>query len=163
MKEQDNNLTLQEIEQLCRLYMDCRLSVLEETELRYVLGKLPYSSPCIDDVRMLMGLRIPSEACKAKNKRFGFLRNAPAIGIAASIAVTFAIAAALFAVNEFSTDNADVYIAAYSHGKRLNESEAVAATNNAIAKADSLMAFASHTEHDYMMKADNIISATANN
>ena len=59
MKDQDVKLTFQEIEQLCVLYMDCRLSVLEETELQYVLGKLPYSSPCIDEVRMLMGMEVP--------------------------------------------------------------------------------------------------------
>lgn len=38
MKEHDVKLTLQETEQLCRLYMDCQLTVLEETELQYVLG-----------------------------------------------------------------------------------------------------------------------------
>ena len=33
MNRQDIQLTLHETEQLCRLYMDCRLSVLEEAEL----------------------------------------------------------------------------------------------------------------------------------
>lgn len=86
MKEQDIKLTLQETEQLCRLYMDCRLSVLEETELQYVLGKLPYSSPCIDEVRMLMGHQISQKALKSTKikkvlerqvcyKRSSFLHN----------------------------------------------------------------------------------------
>lgn len=69
MKEHDVKLTLQETEQLCRLYMDCKLTVLEETELQYVLGKMPYSSPCIDEVRMLMGVSIPM---KATNDIFGW-------------------------------------------------------------------------------------------
>ena len=37
MKQNANHITLEEAEQLCRLYMDCQLSVLEETELEYVL------------------------------------------------------------------------------------------------------------------------------
>ena len=34
MKDLDHILTLQETEELCRLYMECQLSVLEEKELR---------------------------------------------------------------------------------------------------------------------------------
>lgn len=47
-------ITVEEIEQLCRLYMDCRLSVLEETELEYVLLRSEMDSPLINDTRMLM-------------------------------------------------------------------------------------------------------------
>ena len=57
MKGKDDILTLQETERLCRLYMDCRLTVLEETELEYVLGHMPYRSALIDDVRRVMGFR----------------------------------------------------------------------------------------------------------
>lgn len=70
MKEHDVKLTLQETEQLCRLYMDCRLTVLEETELQYVLGRIPYSSPCIDEVRMLMGVSMPPKAFKTPKRKF---------------------------------------------------------------------------------------------
>lgn len=72
MKEHDVKLTLQETEQLCRLYMDCRLTVLEETELQYVLGKMPYSSPCIDEVRMLMGVSIPQKDINTSKKSYSF-------------------------------------------------------------------------------------------
>lgn len=169
MKEQDKILTLQETEQLCRLYMDCRLSVLEEAELQYVLSKLPYSSPCIDEVRMLMGLTINPESFKAKKKTFSVFRNITAIRIAASFTILFAIGIALLYNPHASSDspssfgNGHVYIAAYSHGERLKGSEAVAATNIAMAKADSLMRHASLTERDYMMKANDIISVTLNN
>lgn len=169
MKEHDVKLTLQETEQLCRLYMDCRLTVLEETELQYVLGKMPYSSPCIDEVRMLMGVSLPPEVNKSPKKSFRFFRNKTAISIAASIAILFAIGISLHlkqsenSNSSLSKNDGHVYIAAYRHGQRLDGNEAVTATNLAMAKADSLMKYASQTENDYMMRANNIISATKTN
>ncbi len=58
MTKQHNELTLQETEQLCSYYMDCRLSVLQENELRYLLSRLDYHSPLIDDTRKLMGIEL---------------------------------------------------------------------------------------------------------
>lgn len=169
MKEHDVKLTLQETEQLCRLYMDCRLTVLEETELQYLLGKMPYSSPCIDEVRMLMGVSLPAKIIKTPQKPFKFFRSKTAISIAASFVVLFAIGIFLQirqpenSASSHSNRDDHVYIAAYSHGQRLNGDKAVAATDIAMAKADSLMRYASLAERDYMMKADNIISATIDN
>lgn len=169
MKEHDVKLTLQETEQLCRLYMDCQLTVLEETELQYVLGKMPYSSPCIDEVRMLMGLSLPSKIIQTPKKPFKFFRSKTAISIAACFAVLFTIEIFLQirqpenSVSSLSNRDDHVYIAAYSHGQRLNGDKAVAATDIAMAKADSLMRYASLAERDYMMKANNIISATIDN
>ncbi len=168
MKEHEVKLTLQETEQLCRLYMDCELTVLEETELQYVLGKLPYSSPCIDEVRTLMGLTIPPAAIMKKKKTFDFLKNRTIVSIAASFSVLLAVGVALLSNQRFdgssaSNDDTNVYIAAYSHGECLYGTEAVASTNIAMAKADSLMKYASLTEHEYMMKAGEIISKTTNN
>lgn len=169
MKEHDVKLTLQETEQLCRLYMDCQLTVLEETELQYVLGKMPYSSPCIDEVRMLMGVSLPSKIIKTPKKPFIFFRNKTAISIAACFAVLFTIGIFLQirphknSTSPLSNRDDHVYIAAYSHGQRLNGDKAAAATDIAMAKADSLMRYASLTERDYMMKANNIISVTTDN
>lgn len=173
MKEQDVKLTLQETEQLCRLYMDCRLSVLEETELHYVLGKLPYSSPCIDEVRMLMGLTISSRALRnnKKKKHFGFLRSWQIISIAASFTILFVCGLALLHDrttklpydSSLSNDNIPVYVTAYCKGKPLNGNEAITTTKIAMAKADSLMRVASLTESHYMMKANDIITVISNN
>lgn len=165
MNEHDVKLTLQETEQLCRLYMECKLSVLEETELQYVLGKLPYSSPCIDEVRMLMGLPVPSKTLKTTQRFFRFVRNGRA-GIAASLVIIFAIG--IFMQFRLSEDSVSplsgrdnyVYIEAYCHGQRLNGDAAAAATKIAMAQADSLMRYASLSEQDYIMKANSIISAT---
>lgn len=169
MKENGVNLTLQETEQLCRLYMECRLTVLEETELQYVLGKLPYSSPCIDEVRMLMGIPGLRDVKVSSKRRFGRFNRKLAIGIAASIALLFAVGFSIFhnvheASEPFISNEDDcVYIAAYSHGKRLNGDEAIGATNIAMAKADSLMKYASLAERNNLLKANYIISETVNN
>lgn len=164
MKEHNVKLTLQETEQLCRLYMDCKLTVLEETELQYVLGKLTYSSPCIDEARMLMGLTIPSKATNTHRKSFHFFRNRAALSIAASLAILFVVGIALIKKQHSTSDSSlsNVYITAYSLGERLAGNEAVAATNIAMAKADSLMNYASLAEREFMMKANNIISETIN-
>lgn len=166
MKEQDIKLTLQETEQLCRLYMDCRLSVLEETELQYILGKLPYSSPCIDEVRMLMGFSISPKVSKSDKNKTRLWRVRYIISVAASFTVLLVIGISLFrnhSMNERTYDSSHIYIEAYSHGERLNMDEAIAATTDAMVNADSLMRYASLTDRDYIIKANNIISLTSNN
>ena len=56
MKQNANHITMEEAEQLCRLYMDCQLSVLEETELEYVLMQSELDSPLLHETRALMGI-----------------------------------------------------------------------------------------------------------
>ena len=68
MKQNANHITLEEAEQLCRLYMDCQLSVLEETELEYVLMQSELDSPLLRETRALMGLS-RSVNLQAKKKR----------------------------------------------------------------------------------------------
>ena len=59
---------MEEAEQLCRLYMDCQLSVLEETELEYVLMQSELDSPLLHETRALMGIS-RSVNLQAKEKR----------------------------------------------------------------------------------------------
>lgn len=54
--EQVKDLTIEEIEALCRLYNECRLSVLEETELEYVLHCTTLSTDLINETKSLMGI-----------------------------------------------------------------------------------------------------------
>ena len=56
MKQDTRHITVEEAEQLCRLYMDCQLSVLEETELEYVLMRSELDSPLLHETRALMGI-----------------------------------------------------------------------------------------------------------
>ncbi|MDE6267944.1 MAG: hypothetical protein K2M04_02555 [Muribaculaceae bacterium] len=61
----DYKLTLQEIEELSRAYLDCRLSRLQEKELELVLTSLPpdeASSPVIDEARETMAVASMIEA-----------------------------------------------------------------------------------------------------
>ena len=56
MKQNAKHIAMEEAEQLCRLYMDCQLSVLEETELEYVLMLSELDSPLLRETRALMGI-----------------------------------------------------------------------------------------------------------
>lgn len=67
MKQNPKHITMEEAEQLCRLYMDCQLSVLEETELEYVLMQSELDSPLLSETRALMGIS-RSVKLQAKNK-----------------------------------------------------------------------------------------------
>lgn len=139
MKEHDVKLTLQETEQLCRLYMDCRLTVLEETELQYVLGKIPYSSPCIDEVRMLMGVSIPMNVKEASKRKFEWFNRRMAVGIAASVTILFAVGLALFN-NRIDNDNdtSNVYIA-YANGQQVSQELSVQQVKSDMEQADEFL------------------------
>ena len=56
MKQSTNHLTAQETERLCREYIDCQLSMLEEAELEYVLRMTDFESPSSNDVKTIMGI-----------------------------------------------------------------------------------------------------------
>ncbi len=157
MKDQDVKLTLQEAEQLCRLYMDCRLTVLEETELQYVLGKLPYSSPCIDEARMLMGLVISMKNGVSK-KKYGFLHSRIAISIAASVAILLTVGIALFnsrALNE--QNSSDLYIA-YANGQEVSQKLAVNQVKSDIKRADEFLNHIAELEAQEREKVENFIN-----
>ena len=100
MKDTDHNLTLQETEALCRMYLDCRLSVFEETELQYVLLHSEHRSPLIDDVRTLMMIEPSVARIKPKSYRFYF-------GIAASVALLLGIGIPLIINSSKSAADSD--------------------------------------------------------
>ncbi len=139
MNDQDVKLTLQEAEQLCRLYINCKLTVLEETELQYVLGKLPYSSPCIDETRMLMGVSIPVGTIKSSSKRHGWFNRKFAIGIAASVAILFTVGIALFnSQTAKEQDSSELYIA-YANGEEVDQEQAVRLVKSDMKRADEFL------------------------
>ena len=63
MKHPDNQFTIEEVEKLCQFYQECQLSVLEETELEYILMQSDIDSPLINDTKELMAV---SRLCKPK-------------------------------------------------------------------------------------------------
>lgn len=164
MKAEETNLTINELDELCKLYMECGLSVSEEKELEYVLSRIDVTSPAIDQVRALMNIQLlplsPEPTVTARSRNWRYL-----CGIAASMAVIISLA--VFALrpsgSTLVSDDGNVYIAAYSHGKRLSGSKAEAATDRAMAKADSLMNYAAMAEREYMLKAESIINESFNN
>jgi len=165
MKTDEMNLTVDELEELCRLYMDCKLSVMEEKELEYVLSEIPLTSPSIDEVRSLMDVQvIPIRSSKPVRAKFNWNWRLYS-GIAASIAIILSVAICFVSPqkNIIGHSGSTVYIVAYSHGQRLNDRDAIATTDFAMAKADSLMRFATLTECDYIRRANDIITETINN
>lgn len=55
MKENNHILTLEETEELCRLYWACKLSPFEEMELQYVLLNSQFDSSLINETKDFMG------------------------------------------------------------------------------------------------------------
>lgn len=128
MKEQPDILTMQETEQLCRLYLDCQLTVLEETELGYLLTIVDYHSPLIDEVRTLMGIDahiVDKLNIKTNGRVKSRLRKRIAtIGVAAAIIIILGICLINY-LNSISEINSEQsYYIAYADGKRLSDEAA---------------------------------------
>ena len=158
------NFTVEELDELCRLYMDCKLSVLEEKELEYVLSHTSMTSQAIEEVRNLMRIQgRPPRSFQPDNVRRSWNWRLFS-GIAASVAVMLSVAFYFISPQDslHSPDSDAVYIAAYSNGQRLSGREAEVSTTMAMAKADSLMNYAYLVEHANMQKANEIISETFN-
>ncbi len=156
MKEHDVKLTLQETEQLCRLYMDCRLTVLEETELQYVLGKMPYSSPCIDEVRMLMAVAIPMNVKESPKRKFGWFSRRVASGIAASAAILFAVGVALF--NDRDDSYSSGIYTAYANGQEISHELSVQQVKSDMEQADEFLKHIAKLEVQEQEQVENFIN-----
>jgi len=158
MNESKDIFTLREVETFCRLYMECKLSVLEETELEYVLGCTDFDSSIIDETRKVMGLSRkvnlakPVSTPKPKAKTWWY-------GIAAGIAVLVGVIA-FFSKSDQSVihcNGGNEYIAVYSRGQKLSNAEAVKSADMAMTKADSLMNHAALVEEQNLRNTEFII------
>lgn len=115
-----DDLSINEVETLCQLYNDCRLSVQEEAELEYILFSTRLNSELIDETRLLMELSyqvkffdmsIHHRSRKVRTLSVWSLR------IAASVAILIGVFA-LLQIHEFNNDDGTVFIA-YDEGKQL--------------------------------------------
>ena len=176
MKEQDDKLTLQETEQLCRLYMDCslsvfeeteqlcrlymdcRLSVHEETELQYVLGKLSYSSPCIDEVRMLMWTKISKEKPKSSKINPGFWRSRSVISIAASFTILLVFGIALFRNQSMNEQSSSEMYIAYADGRKVSKEQTVRQVVADMKTAEEFLNHIEELESQEQRMVDNFIN-----
>lgn len=159
MKENDNILTLKETEELCRLYMDCQLSVLEEKELQFILGKMDYSSPIIEEAREAMiaeGLlsqidvapAIPSDNIPVRIHRRKWVLRLGGIAASLGLLVTTALSFHNHSADESGYSAGGSVVVAYAGGKRLSESESEKAVSEAMQKADELIAMAEAKERE---------------
>lgn len=164
MRTVDLNFEVDELDKLCHLYIDSKLSVLEEKELEYILLHTTLTSQAIEDVKSIMALQIAKPFINTPLKRKWNWRLFSIVAANVAVVLIFGV---IYFINNYdsslSKSNNHVYIMAYSHGQRLNGEKAVAATDIAIAKANSLMRYASLAERDYLKKANDIISATTDN
>ncbi len=128
MKEQDYKLTLKETEQLCRLYMDCRLSVLEETELRYFLTQVAYHSQLIDEVRQIMDIDTYISAKPfvktGSGRNLQFRKRTVYTSIAASVAILIGIGLSFWQDSPHGSVESQSYYIAYVDGHRLSDEAA---------------------------------------
>lgn len=108
--ETKEKLTIQEIEQLCRAYLDCHLSLLQEKELELVLLCTDHTTPIISETRSLMGLAalIAHPKAKAITKiKWRLLKYA---GIAACVAMIAISAIYYFVDPRPAVHEHDVYV-----------------------------------------------------
>lgn len=152
MNKQDINLTLQDTEQLCRLYMECKLSMLEEKELQYVLTKLPYSTPCINETRVLMGVAIP-----AANK-IPFWKRHTVLKAAASVAAIAGIGVVMFNIQYGHGTDSPVVCLAYTNGNILSEEQAILQIEADMKEAEIFLHQVAELNAQEQSKIDNLIN-----
>ena len=125
MNNFDKDFTLSELEELRRLYLDCKLTVSDEVELEYVLQQVPLRSPLVDEVRAVMSMshdiNLKPGIISVPRRR----RRLGVIGAAASVVVLIATISivSLTGKNRSQSDNQSVYIA-YVAGKRVSDAKA---------------------------------------
>lgn len=162
MNEQKDRLTLQETEQLCEFFMDCRLSVFQENELRYILSQIDYHSPLIDDVRRVMGIELLTFDMSAPqspqiNKR-GWRKKTTFLSVAASIAIIACLGAGIL-LNTTSghDDSAPEYIA-YVDGHQLSEDAARLKIEAELIEADAFIKEMSELEAKQQQMIDKFFN-----
>lgn len=103
-------LTIQEIEQLCQAYLDCRLSRLQEKELELVLLCSNHTTPIISETRSLMGLSTLIAHSNANTIKRTGLRVFRYAGIAACVAMIAISAIYYFVDPQPAVHEHDVYV-----------------------------------------------------
>lgn len=158
MNKFDTYLSLEETEKLCRAYLNCQLSVMEEMELQYVLSKLPYSSPCISEVRMLMQVSLPSTISyspKVSSKRFSLKSF---FGIAASLTIVIGIGFALFNRNSVVEKGSDAVYIVYVDGQELTPAQSKEIVKSDMQRAEAFIRQMDELESQEKAEFENFIN-----
>lgn len=151
-------LGIDEIEQLCILYMECRLSRLEEAELHYVLGKMAYSSPVIDKVRTLMDISLSCAIEKIDNPADVIIKNKKALVrkwllIAASVAIIISVGIPIF--QHFSQES-EFYCQVFANGVEINGDKALTLAEDEHERIDSFFENMNSIESEQKKKIESL-------
>ena len=138
--KQVENLSIKEVETLCRLYNECRLSVQEEAELEYILLCTTFSSD-------LIHVQIRPKRT-AYRKIIGWT-----LAAAASVAIVLIGTRFLQVESDTITSTYGNYYIAYVEGERLNEE---AARKMAEAEAAKVAAFMQSVEKQKTEEQDKV-------
>lgn len=122
MKTEDKSwLDVAELEELVRLYMDCRLTRGEERDLVIVLGRSSLHTPLLDEARFMMGLEITMKR-QARKKQIWTRVKMRWMAVAASLAVVMAIGISLLTSKGRADDAGDMEYAVYMRGHKVTDS-----------------------------------------
>lgn len=154
--EKEKYLSKEETEQLCLLYLECRLSRLEEVELEYVLGKLPYSSPIIEEVRALMSISLSSSMeitdnpaiTKKKSQKDAARRILIA---AASFLLLLSIGIPTYI---HFKQQSEIYCQVFAYGKKVGKEKAIAMAEEELQRIDQFFETMSDVESEQQQKTD---------
>ena len=155
--EKEKYLSFEETEELCRLYMECHLSRLEEEELNYVLGFLPYSSPTIDEVRALMSVSLSCSMEETAHKSKERLRNRNNMAkriltIAASIALLLSIGIPTYM--HFKSESY-IYCQVFAYGKEVGKEKAIAIAEEEMERIDRFFESMSDAESEQQERIES--------
>lgn len=155
--EKDKYISIEETEQLCRLYMECRLTLLEEAELQYVLGLLPYSTPIIEEVRTLMNISLSCELeCKESQlkipgKKKNFIRKA--LIVAASVVVLLSVGIPIYL--HFKQES-ELYCQVFSNGQEVSKDKALAIAEGELERIDKFFEDMKSVESEQQKKIESV-------
>lgn len=155
--EKETYLSKDETEQLCSLYMECRLSRLEEAELEYVLEYLPYSSPIIDEVRSLMRVSLSCSIGEKVHQTKNCSQNRKKMTLrilitAASFLLLLSVGIPIFL---HFKNQSEIYCQVFTNGKELSRDKALTVAEEELERIDRFFEIMSDIESEQQLKTDS--------
>ncbi len=157
MNTEKINFTIDELDKLCGLYMDCKLTVLEEKELEYILSKTSLTSTSIEEVRRLTGIQTLKSTLSNPIKRKRFINWWIPTGIAASIALILCVGVAFLHPGNSISSGSNDYIA-YVNGQEIRGDVAKAQIESETRKAEDFINRISELEKEEQNKIEQFMN-----
>ena len=167
MKKPDSELSIKELEILCNLYLECKLSALEEKELELILSYCPVKTPLIQEVKKIMGheereyikLSTPQTIT---TRKFSFSQKLSygLSGVAASLLVLFISGFILLKFNNPDEGSEAFYCQVYSNGKEIPRDEAMKIANHQLSRMKAFEEKIKLIENQEQEKVENFENVT---